>query len=173
MERSMTEKSRSEYMRELEHRRFGRLLWQTIPDGRRMIVECFDYPKARTVAIVTKYYESRIPRSGSAKPWPVLESAEIFIPAESQKNTWASLDEALDKYEASRARIIPAQFRIEGKPAWGIGRSDKPEDYRCGYYTEGDGVFYAYANRKGDLQYLDKFPTTDAAIAAIRAADAA
>jgi hypothetical protein len=67
-----------------------------IPDGRRMIVECFDYPKAHTAAVVVKYYGSAIPKNGRGA-WPNLEAAEIFVPVEREHYTWEALDTALER----------------------------------------------------------------------------
>lgn len=88
------EQTRSDRMREIERKHFGRCLWQVIPEGRRAIVECVDFPAAKTTAIVVKQYERSIPRSGSGKPWPELMASYVYLPTD-ETNTWDGLDAAL------------------------------------------------------------------------------
>jgi hypothetical protein len=97
--RAIAEPSKEDRLREIEHKHFRQCLWQLVSPNRRMLVECMEWPAAKTTAIVVKHYDAPIPRGGSSKPWPNMIAGEIYVPADPGNNTWEGLDAALTKFE--------------------------------------------------------------------------
>jgi hypothetical protein len=88
------ERTHEDRMKVIEHDHFGRCLWQQLLEGRRIMVELMDFPKAKTTAVVIKHYDDPIPRATSGKPWPKVIASYVYLPVD-DSNTWDGLDAAL------------------------------------------------------------------------------
>ena len=106
-------RTNSDTMHDIEGRHFGRCVDQVWAAGRRTLIELMDYPKARCQAVVVKQFDTPVPKLTSAKPWPDLIAAYVFIPVDDESNTWAGLDRALDRFESYRRSMVTNLTREE------------------------------------------------------------
>lgn len=98
------ELSREEYCHEIEHRHGARCIWQTVSDNRTMIVEGLWFPKVGKTGrlmIAVKCYGKPIPKDGSSKSWPRLESYDLHESIAPESVAWDDLETALVDREAA------------------------------------------------------------------------
>lgn len=82
-------------MRAIERKHLGRCIDQAWGNGRRNLIELMEIRGTHCNAVVVKQFESRVPTSGSSKPWPELAGCWVYVPIEDGDNTWTGLDEKL------------------------------------------------------------------------------
>jgi len=92
------EKTRADIMHEIEEKHLGRCFEQLWGYGRRTLFELMEVRGTGKQVVVVKQFESRVPASGSRKPWPDLIAAQVYAVIDEGNMTWTGLDEALEKY---------------------------------------------------------------------------
>lgn len=98
-------------LHEITHKHFSGCLWQARVNDRTM-VGAMRFPGAATVAIVTCWYKSKLPKRNSGGNWPELEAYEIYVPAD-MTGTHVGTDEALAALTAKRQAEIAKTARAD------------------------------------------------------------
>lgn len=89
--------TKEEHIKHICQKHLGRCLWQqTVKPGGRIMVEFWDYPKAKSYAILLKHFDKALNWRG---PYPKVEAFEVFIPVD-RDGSWESLDKRLEAYAA-------------------------------------------------------------------------
>lgn len=82
----------------IEGKHFGRCMWQQRSANGHGLMEGLIHKASGRIMIVEKMYAERLPRENSRKPWPELESINVYAPVDFHTNTWTGLDEALTEF---------------------------------------------------------------------------
>lgn len=118
--KATTERNRRDILHDIEGRHFERCLNQVWSNNRRTLIEVMDWPKARRTIILIKNYEKPVPRSGSGRDWPDLESCYAYVPLDDDSNTWDGLEAALTKVEEADRAKASAEITEDAATLLGI-----------------------------------------------------
>jgi hypothetical protein len=120
----MGEKSRRETWDAIEWKHFGQCMWQQrTPDGKRLLEGRLHKATGR-IFVVEKFYEHKLPSPHTSKPWPELETVNVYAPVDAEGVTWEGLDVALASSEGSK----PPDHRLfrETEAAFGVRERPRP-----------------------------------------------
>ena len=118
--KTTTQRKRRDILHVIEGRHFERCLNQVWSNNRRTLIEVMDWPKARRTIILIKNYEKPVPRSGSGRDWPDLESTYAYVPLDDDSNTWDGLDAALSKVEEDDRAKASAEITNDAGKLLGV-----------------------------------------------------
>jgi hypothetical protein len=100
---TMGEKSRRETWDAIEWKHFGQCMWQQrLPNGKGLLEGRLHKATGR-IFVVEKFYENKLPRSHTSKPWPELETVNVYAPVDAEGVTWDGLDVALTQFGEKKA----------------------------------------------------------------------
>lgn len=99
----MGEKSRRETWDAIEWKHLDQCVWQQrTPDGKGLLEGRLHKATGR-VFVVEKFYEHKLPRRHALKPWPELETVNVYAPVDADGVTWDALDVALGQFGGQQA----------------------------------------------------------------------
>lgn len=87
--------SRRETWHTIEGKHFGQCVWQQRSQNGKGLMEGLVHKATGRIMVVEKFYEAKLPREHSSKPWPELESVNVYAPVDADTMTWDGLDAAL------------------------------------------------------------------------------
>lgn len=78
----------------IRNKHFGQCQWQEKAPNGRGFLEGWRHNVSGQIVVVQVFYAGRIPRSGSGKEWPDIQSVCLWVPIKDD-GTWAGVDAAL------------------------------------------------------------------------------
>jgi hypothetical protein len=97
--------SKRETWHTIEGKHFGQCCWQQRSPNGKGLMEGLIHKATGRIMIVEKMYEAKLPSMNSSKPWPELESINVYSPVDFETNTWTGLDAALAEFGAKLKQV--------------------------------------------------------------------